>query len=95
MFAQTLQDLLVVNESVQRPQDEDVEGDVANLLQFKLPAQTLQPAGSAAHLLQLHQNLRLLVEVGCERLQTEGGEGLTVSTHMLHFHAELELTFRP
>lgn len=44
MFAQALQDLLVVDEAVQRPQDEDVQGDVADLLQLKIPAETLEPA---------------------------------------------------
>lgn len=48
MFAQTLQDLLVMNEAVQRPQNEDCERDVANLLQFKVPAETLQLAGRPA-----------------------------------------------
>lgn len=41
MFAQTLQDLLVVNEAVQGPQNEDIEGDVADFLQLKVPAETL------------------------------------------------------
>lgn len=45
VFAQTLQDLLVVDEAVQRPQDEDIQGDVADLLKLKIPAETLQPAG--------------------------------------------------
>lgn len=44
MFAQALEDLLVVDEAVQRPQDEDVQGDVADFLQLKIPAETLQPA---------------------------------------------------
>lgn len=44
VFAQALQDLLVVDEAVQRTQDEDVQGDVADLLQLKIPAETLQPA---------------------------------------------------
>lgn len=61
MFAQALQDLLVVNEAMQRPQDEDVEGDVADLLQLKVPAETLQPARRLARLLQLLQDLRLPV----------------------------------
>lgn len=62
MFAQALQDLLVVDEAVQRPQDEDIQGDVADLLQLKVPAQTLQPAGRPARLFQLQQNFRLLVQ---------------------------------
>lgn len=41
VFAQTLQDLFVVNEAVQRPQNEDIEGDVADFLQLKIPAETL------------------------------------------------------
>lgn len=45
VFAQTLQDLLVVHEAVQRPQDEDVQGDVADFLQLEIPAESLQPAG--------------------------------------------------
>lgn len=32
VFAEALQDLLVVNEAVQRPQDEDIQGDVADFL---------------------------------------------------------------
>lgn len=61
VFAQTLQDLLVVSEAVQRPQDEDIEGDVADLLQLKVPAETLQLTGRPARLLQLHQNFGLLM----------------------------------
>lgn len=61
VFTQALQDLLVVSEAVQGPQDEDVKGDVTDLLQFKLPAETFQLAGRPARLLQLHQNFRLLV----------------------------------
>lgn len=57
VFAQPLQDLLVVDEAVQGPQDEDVQRDVADLLQLKVPAQTLQPAGRPARLLQLQQHL--------------------------------------
>lgn len=68
MFAQALQDLLVVNEAVQRPQDEDIEGDVTDLLQLKVPAETLQLTGCPACLLQLQQNFRLLVQVCCQRL---------------------------
>ena len=68
MFTQALQDLLVMKEAVQGPQDEDVEGDVADLLQFEIPAQTLQPAGRLARLLQLQQNFRLLAQVCRQRL---------------------------
>lgn len=71
VFAQALQDLLVVNEAVQRPQDEDIEGDVADLLQLKVPAETLQLAGRPARLLQLQQNFRLLMQVRCQGLRTK------------------------
>lgn len=71
VFAQALQDLLVVKEAMKRPQDEDVERDVADLLQLELPAQTLQPAGRPASLFHLHQDVALLVQVCCQRLQTE------------------------
>ena len=53
VFAQALQDLLVVNETVQRTQDEAVEGDVADLLQLEVPAEALHLAGRPARLLQL------------------------------------------
>lgn len=71
VFAQALQDLLVVNKAVQRPQNEDIEGDVADLLQLKIPAETLQPAGWPARLLQLQQNFRLPVQVCCQGLWTK------------------------
>lgn len=71
VFAQTLQDLLVVHEAVQRPQDEDVQGDVADLLQLEIPAESLQPAGRPARLLQLQQNFRLLVQVRRQGLRTK------------------------
>lgn len=74
VFAKPFQDLLVVAEAVQRPQDEDVERDVADLLQLKVPAQTLQPAGRAARLLQLQQHLRLLVQARRQGLWAERGE---------------------
>lgn len=74
VFAQPLQDLLVVDEAVQRPQDEDVERDVADLLQLKVPAQGLQPAGRPARLLQLQQHLRLLVQARRQGLWAETGE---------------------
>lgn len=70
VFTQALQDLLVMNEAVQRSQDEDVEGDVADLLQLKVSAQAVHPAGRLARLLQLQQNLRLPAQVHCQRLQT-------------------------
>lgn len=71
VFAQALQDLLVVIEAVQRPQDEDVEGDVADLLQLKVSAETLQLAGRPARLLQLHQKFRLFMQVCCQGLRTK------------------------
>ena len=71
VFAQALQDLLVVDEAVQGAQDEDVQGDVADLLQLKVPAETLQPAGGPARLLQLQQDFRLLVQVCCQGLWTK------------------------
>lgn len=74
VFAQPLQDLLVVEEAVQGPQDEDVQRDVADLLQLKVPAQTLQPAGRPARLLQLQQHLRLLVQARRQGLWAERGE---------------------
>lgn len=74
VFAQPLQDLLVVEEAVQGPQDEDVQRDVADLLQLKVPAETLQPAGRPARLLQLQQHLRLLVQARRQGLWAERGE---------------------
>lgn len=53
VFAQALQDLLVVDEAMQRPQDEDIQRDVANLLQLKVPAEVLQAGARPARLLQL------------------------------------------
>lgn len=70
MFAQALQDLLVVDEAMQRPQDEDVERDVADLLQLKVPAQAFQVGARPARLLQLQQSLRLLVQAHCQGLQS-------------------------
>lgn len=69
MFAQALQDLLVVNEAVQRPQNKDVEGNVADLLQLEVSAETLQPSGRLARLLKLQQDFRLLAQVCCQGLQ--------------------------
>lgn len=69
MFAQTLQDLLVVNEAVQRPQDEDSEGDVTDLLQLEVSAEGLQPPGRFARLVELQQDFRLLAQVGCQGLR--------------------------
>ena len=71
VLAEALQDLLVVREAVQRAQQEHVEGDVAHLLQLKVPAHVLQPAGGPARLVQVHQGLRLALEVSCQGL--EGG----------------------
>ena len=69
VFAEALQDLLVMHEAVQGPEDEHVEGDVAHLLQLKVPDQHLQAPGAPARLLQLHQGLRVLLEVGCQWLE--------------------------
>lgn len=68
MFTEALEDLFVMNEAVQGPQNEDVEGDVADLLQLEIPAQSLQPAGRLARLLQLQQDFRLLIQVCCQGL---------------------------
>lgn len=49
MFAQSLQDELVVHETLDGLEQERVEGQVANLLQFKLLVnglQIFQPLGS-------------------------------------------------
>lgn len=81
VFAQALQDLLVVIEAVQRPQNEDIEGHIADLLQLKVPAETLQPAGCPARLLQLQQDFRLLMQVCCQGLRTK----LEYGTHKLIF----------
>lgn len=70
VFAQALQDLLVVSEAVERSKDKDVQGDIADLLQLKLSAQTLQTTGGLTRLLQLQQNFRLLVQVCCQGLKT-------------------------
>lgn len=69
MLAQALQDLLVVNETVERSQDEDVQWDVAHFLQLEVSAQILHPTGRLARLLQLKKDLGLLVHVCCQRLQ--------------------------
>ncbi len=84
VFAQALQDLLVVDEAVQRPQNKDIEGDVADLLQLKVPAETLQPAGRPARLLQLQQKIWLLMQVCCQGLWTK----LEYGTHkwaLIHY----------
>lgn len=70
MFAQTLQNMFVVDEAMQRPQDEDIQRDVADLLQLKVPAQALQAGARSARLLQLQQSFRLFVQAHCQRLQT-------------------------
>lgn len=47
VLAQPLQDQLVVQQAVERPQEEDVEGKVANPLLLKVSTQSLHlPAGS-------------------------------------------------
>lgn len=71
VFAQALQDLLVVDEAVQRPQNEDIQGDVADLLQLKVPAETLQLARRPARLLDLQQNFRLFMQIRCKGLCKE------------------------
>ena len=71
VFAQALQDLLVVQQPVQRAQQEDGEGHVAHLLELKVSAQPLQLPRGPARLLQLQQHLRLLLQVSGHLLQTE------------------------
>lgn len=69
MFAQPLQDELVVHEALDGFEQEGVEGQVADLLQLKLfvhRLQLLQPLGG---LLQLRQDLVVLLEVAGELLQ--------------------------
>lgn len=83
VFAQALQDLLVVTEAVQRPQDEDIEGDVAHLLQLKVPAETLQPVGPPGCLLQLQQHFRLLMQVCSQGLWTTSKQG-TYKYNIMH-----------
>lgn len=81
VLAQPLQDLLVVDEAVQRPQDEDVERNVADLLQLKVPAQGLQPAGRPARLLQLQQQLRLLAQARRQGLRGRTGVSTGDAAH--------------
>lgn len=71
VFAQALQNLLVVDEAMQRPQDEDIQRDVANLLQLKVPAEVLQAGARPARLLQLEQSFRLFVQAHRQRLRTK------------------------
>lgn len=71
MFAQSLQDELVVHETLDGLEQEGVEWQVADLLQFKLfvnGLQLLQPLGS---LLQLCQHLVVLLQVAGEPLTTD------------------------
>lgn len=92
MLAEPLQQELVVQQAVQRPEEEDVERQVADPLLLKVPAQSLHlPAGPAcgnvgvrktrsgvcarrrfrhppASPLQLHQALRVLLEVSGQLL---------------------------
>lgn len=68
VFAEALQDQLVVHEAVQRAQEEDVEWQVADLLQLKVTAQRLQPPRAPARPLQLQQGLGLLLQVTSHQL---------------------------
>lgn len=68
VFAQALQDLLVVHEAVERAQEEDVERQVACLLQLKVATQRLQSPRAPARPLQLQQSLRVLLKVACHQL---------------------------
>lgn len=92
MFTQALQDLLVVDEAMQRPQDEDIQRDVADLLQLKLPAQALQAWAGPARLLQLQQSLRLFVQAPCQRLQIGKVKQQGYIAH--HLSAEQFLTLK-
>lgn len=70
MFAQPLQDELVVHEPLDGLEQEGVERQVADLLQFKLfvnRLQFLQPLGS---FFQLRQHLIVLLQVAGELLRT-------------------------
>lgn len=53
MFTQPLQDLFVMHEAMQRSQEDDVERQIANLLELKVSTQNLQLAGGATRLLKL------------------------------------------
>lgn len=97
VFAQTLQELLVVNETVQRPQNEDREGNVTNFLQLKVPAETLQLAGRPACLFQLQQNFRLFVQVCCQGLDRDKKWRIRslLITDKYKFDIKRYLTFKP
>lgn len=86
MLAEPLQHLLVVHEAVQRAQQEGVEGQVADLLQLKVPAEVLQPPGAPDAGLQHLQRLAVLPEVSCKRLEgskDKSGGAQWISTCML------------
>lgn len=68
VFAQSLQDLLVVHEPVQRAQEEGVERQVAHLLQLEVSAQALQPPGAPDARLQRLQRLAVLPQVSSQLL---------------------------
>lgn len=71
MLAESLQDELVVHQTLDGFQQEGVEGQVAHLLQLKLfvdRLQLLQPLGG---LLQLSQNLVVFLQVAGKFLQTK------------------------
>ena len=63
MFTEALQDEFVVQQAMQGAQQEDVEGQVADLLLLKVPTEPLQPPGGAAGALHLQQHLGVPLEV--------------------------------
>lgn len=71
VFAEALQDLFIVHEAVQRPQEEDVERQVTDLLKLKVSAQTLQLSGRATRPLQLQQRLRMLLQMSRQQLRSQ------------------------
>lgn len=75
VFAQSLQDLLVVHEPVQRAQEEGVERQVAHLLQLEVSAQALQPPGAPDAGLQRLQRLAVLPQVSSQLLVGKTWEG--------------------
>lgn len=75
VFAQSLQDLLVVHEPVQRAQEEGVERQVAHLLQLEVSAQALQPPGAPDAGLQRLQRLAVLPQVSSQLLVGKTCEG--------------------
>lgn len=71
VFAEALQDLFIVHEAVQRPQEEDVEWQVTDLLKLKVSAQTLQLSGRATRPFQLQQRLWMLLKMSCQQLRSQ------------------------